>query len=219
MPISTIFLHLQKTGGTSIRHVMRIVFGNSNCAESNNRRNDGRWVTLSGRQIRASAWMGHMSFGLHTMLPTPVPYFTVVRDPVQREVSRFRCMPQLREKGLTPYTAVYPEWGMVYQLSGIPLDDIGTLGEEHVDLALKNLHGHFAFIGDTARFDDIGIWFKRDLRWPIELPLPRLNVSGPDVTVTGEEVEALRHHPQVQLDQKLYDRICELGPLPPLWRL
>jgi hypothetical protein len=198
---------------------MRRIFGHKKVAESNNRKPDGRWVPLTKRQVTAEAWMGHMSFGLHTMLRRPVPYFTVMRDPVQREVSRFRSQPFLREKGLTPATAIDPEWGAVYQLSGIPLDDIGALGEEHVELSLRNLREHFLFVGDTSRMDEVGLWLRNGLRWQFELPIPHENPSGGEIVVTDEEIAELKQHPQVKLDQLLYERVCELGPYPKDWRL
>jgi len=220
MARSVIFLHLQKTGGTSIRSVMRRIFGNKKVAEGMTRRPDGIWDPLQRRHVLGEAWMGHMSFGLHQLLPRPVPYFTVMREPVRRELSRFKSMPQLRKKHKkTPCTAVDPEWGAVYQLSGIPLDQIGDLCPEHVELALKNLHEHFLFIGDTSRMDEVGLWMRRDLCWPVELPLPHENPSCGDVPVTDDEVEELREHPQVQLDKLLYDRVQELGPRPKEWRI
>lgn len=220
MPDPIIFLHLQKTGGTSLRSVFRDVFGATYVCEQNDRANDGRWVTpLSGKQTRARAWLGHMSFGLHSVLPSPVPYFTVVRDPVEREVSRFRCMPQMRRNGKTPVTSMSKVWGAVFILSGAPFNEIDELTSKHVDDAIRNLHEHFLFVGDTSRMDDVGRFLRDELRWPVELPLPHENKSGQEVTVTDQERRELRANRQVQLDQMLYDRIVELGPYPKEWRL
>lgn len=219
MPAAVIFLHLQKTGGTSIRFVMRGVFGPKRLSEYSKRRSDGRWVPLTRQQITAAAWLGHMSFGLHTMLPEVPPYFTIVREPVQRELSRFRSIPQLRKSGLTPATAIDPEWGAVYQLSGIPLDQVDILGEEYVELALHNLQEYFSFVGDTSRMEEVGFWLKDVLHWPIRLPLPHENSSGTGVKVTEDEIVELQQHPQVKLDKLLYDRICELGSYPQEWKL
>jgi hypothetical protein len=160
-----------------------------------------------------------MSFGIHEVLPVPFPYFTVIRHPVDREVSRFRSTPKFRKRGLTPAKAINLEWGMVYQLSGIPGRKAAAVGKEHVKLALRNLRNHFLFIGDTSRFPEIGEWMRDAMGWAIELPLPHDNKAKPDVTVSSAELDELRAHPHVQLDQLLYDRICELGPYPKEWTL
>jgi hypothetical protein len=220
MPTSVIFLHLQKTGGTSIRKVMRLVFGHKKVGEGMTVRADGVWSPMQKRHVVAEAWMGHMSFGLHTQLRKPAPYFTVLREPVRRQVSRYCSMPQLRfDQRLSITEAIDPEWGAVFQLSGIPRNDIATLGEEHVDLALKNLHGHFLFVGDTFDMDKVGRWMRGALGWQFELPLPHENRSGTGIEVTEEEISALRQHPQIKLDQLLYERVQELGPYPKDWRL
>jgi hypothetical protein len=199
---------------------MTEVFGPKRVGEGMKRHPDGTWRPLSKRHRMAEAWMGHMSFGMHTQLKKPVPYFTVMRDPVAREVSRFRSMPFLRERHRkTPYTAVDPTWSMVYMASGIPLSDIDTLNESHVDLALKNMHEHFLYVGDTTRMDELGLWMRRDLRWDVQIPLPHENKSGDQVEVTKEEIEELKEHSQVKLDQLLYDQVQELGPRPMEWRL
>jgi hypothetical protein len=213
-----IFLHVQKTGGTSVRSVVRSVFGQERVFEDIHCKSNGEWVTPCQD---ADAWQAHMPFGLHAQLSRPVPCFTVVRDPIAREVSRFRSQPMLRKDWkTTPAATVDRSWGLVYLLSGIPLDLAGGLGEEHVELALRNLREHFLFVGDTSRFDELGEWMRDIMGWPVELPLPHENSSDVHgIDVTAEEIEELNDHPQVQLDQMLYQRICDLGPHPKDWLL
>lgn len=213
-----IFLHIQKTGGTSVRSVVRSVFGPNRVFEDIKRRSNGVWWPPD---LDADAWQAHMPFGLHAQISKPVPYFTVVRDPVAREVSRFRSQPMLRNNWkTTPAATVDRSWGLVYLLSGIPLDLAGGLGEEHVDLALSNLRKHYLFVGDTSRFDLLVEWMREDMGWPVSRPLPHENSSDVHgIEVTAEEIEELHDHPQVQLDQMLYQRICDLGPYPKDWLL
>lgn len=221
-----IFLHLQKTGGTSLREMIRDVFGHNppetyTVAGSNGRKYLGNWRPHTDEQLGAKAWHGHMSFGLHKLLPQPVPYFTIIRDPIDRAVSRFCHTDHYRVSAtpLTPRDVHRRDWGMVYQLSGVPLSKLDKLSGEHVDRALKNLKDHFLYVGDTARMGELGLWFRDELGWDIELPLPHINKAVPEVTVTEEEIEELRQLRDVKLDQMLYDRICELGPYPQEWVL
>jgi hypothetical protein len=212
-----IFLHLEKTGGTSVRSVVRDVFGPEKVYENIVCRSDGLWRPLEPHGLEASAWQAHMPFGLHAHLPEPSKYFTVVRDPVAREVSRFRSQPQLRKKRrTTPAASVEKSWGMVWKLSGIPLDRVGGLGEEHVKLALRNLRKHFKFVGDTSRMDLLLEWMRND-GWPVD-SIPHENCSDRHgIKVRPEEIYELERHPQVMLDQVLYRRICDLGPYPGDW--
>lgn len=215
-----IFLHLQKTGGTSLRKVIKGVFGGTpKVRGANGREKNGTWKPLQGSQLDADAWHCHMSFGIHELLPRPVPYFTIVRDPIAREISRFRHSTWDRDNGLTPLSSYNPDWGMVYQLSGCSKNDQSYLGQQHVAQALKNMHEHFLYVGDTSRMDELGLWFRDELGWHIDLPLPHENKANPEVTISEKEIEELRKHQLVQLDQILYDRICELGPYPQRWKL
>jgi len=219
-PDSIIFLHLQKTGGTSIRSIIKDNFGGTpKVRGSSGREKDGTWKPLQGSQLDANAWHCHMSFGIHRLIPRPVPYFTIVRDPVAREISRFRHSTWERDRGATPVSSHLPEWGMVYQISGIPYNRLPDLTELHIDLALKNMKDHFIYVGDTSRMDELGLWFRDELGWGLELPLPHKNKAKPEVTVTEEEVEKLKELPGIKLDQIFYDRVCELGPYPQKWML
>lgn len=214
-----IFLHLQKTGGSSLRAVFKNIFGNTgNVRGFNGRKPDGTWCELTDEQKNAKVWHSHMPFGMHQLLPVPVPYMTVVRDPVQREISRYRSNHRVyRKQGNCPVETHRPDWGMVYQLSGLTRHELRDLSEAHIDVALQNLRDHFLHVGDTSRLEETGQWLRDELGWPVSLPLPRVNAAKPDTYVTDEETERLRRLPGVKLDTKFYKLICKLGPDPQRW--
>jgi hypothetical protein len=220
IPDPIIFLHLQKTGGTSLRTVLRDVFGGVRKVRGvSGREKDGTWKLINGELLEANAWHDHMSFGLHRLLQKPVLYFTIVRDPIVREISRFCHSTWERDRGNTPLSSYRPHWGMVYQLSGVSWNRLPDLTEVHVKQALRNMKDHFLYVGDTSRFHKVGLWMRDEMGWPVELPLPHVNKANPDAWVTEKEIEELKTHHLVQLDQMLYARICELGPYPQKWIL
>ena len=215
-PDPIIFHHLQKTGGSSIRMIMFQLYGKLygfKCL----RHADGTWKALPPPQLAAQAWLGHMSFGLHRLLqhlPKPVPYFTVVRDPVTREISRYLAFGPDNKR---IYNSIKPDWGMVYQLSGAAINEVHNLSQQHIDVALNNLKKHYLYVGDTSRFGELGLWLRDGLSWPITLPLPHENPRTRKDTITEDDMDRVREHPSVKLDQLFYDEVRQRSPYPHEW--
>lgn len=217
-PRRIIFHHMQKTGGTSVRQVMREVFEHFGELSPILRKPNGTWVGPPGRVAAAQAWGGHTSFGIHQVLPgRDVPYFTVLRDPIDREVSRYRHRSKEREKGIAPEATHRPSWSTVHQLSGVPEDFLPHVGPAQVEHALENLRNHYLYVGDTSRMEELGVWLKTEQGWPIRLPLPHVNKAKLEGEATEEERQKLAELPMVKLDQMLYDEVQKRGPRPQDW--
>ena len=88
------YLHIPKSGGTSIRDVFSNAVPDGSVF-------DCYWA-LSGHTIEDLLWLstaekrairvlfGHYFFGTHTILERPATYATILRDPVDRVVSQYR---------------------------------------------------------------------------------------------------------------------------------
>ena len=93
---AVIFLHLPKTAGTTVNRLIEWEYRLSEMYSI-----DPvlfRWSTAQLRKLpperlkRIRMFKGHMTFGLHEMLPQPATYISVLRDPVDRVISAFYFM-------------------------------------------------------------------------------------------------------------------------------
>jgi hypothetical protein len=100
-----IFLHIGKTAGTTMRHILRRQFPPSRIMVTRNREIRGeapdptrlpREDTLryfaglpEAERARPSLIMAHTVFGIHEYIPHPCTYFTLLRHPVALTLSQY----------------------------------------------------------------------------------------------------------------------------------
>jgi len=184
---SVFFLHLPKTGGTTMRRILDREYRDAPRYEI------GEDVTGDIRQFRARNWdagnaprlvQGHMSYGLHRFVPGRSTYLTLLRDPTRRALSDYHYVTStpthpiyehVKNLGLIEYfeSGITGQLsnGMVRLLSGNQLpDDIGVPSKQHMERpdlerAGQHLREHFAVAGLLERFDETLLLFRRRLGW------------------------------------------------------
>lgn len=130
LPVRVLFLHLDKTGGTTLRDVLtRALPGDAVLADDldpvaraarnraihrylhgdgerppdrGNRAILARWAAAGADLDRARIYSAHLRFGMHEHLPAPSTYVTIVRDPVARLRSLYRHRVAHQELEQTP---------------------------------------------------------------------------------------------------------------------
>lgn len=184
---SVFFLHLPKTGGTTMRRILDREYRNARRYEI------GEDVTGDIRRFRARQWdaanapklvQGHMSYGLHRFVPGRSTYVTLLRDPLRRALSDYHYVTStpthpiyehVKDLGLIEYfeSGITGQLsnGMVRLLSGNHLpDDVGVPSKQvmekaDLDRARQHLGQHFAAAGLLERFDETLLLFRRRLGW------------------------------------------------------
>ncbi|MGA8261513.1 MAG: hypothetical protein WB783_14970 [Arenicellales bacterium] len=226
---SVFFLHLPKTGGTTMRRVLDREYRNARRYEI------GEDVTGDIRAFRTRQWdthnaprlvQGHMSYGLHRFVPGPATYVTLLREPLRRALSDYHYVTStpghpihghVKDMGLVEYfeSGITGQLsnGQVRLLSGDHLpDDPGVpsnraMGRADLELALEHLQEGFAAVGVQERFDETLLLFHRRLgwQWPFYVRENVTSRSYRQEEVPGADLERISE--LNLLDTELYETV------------
>ncbi len=174
--MADIFLHIGKTGGTTLSTTLRWVYGASNCYHipAGRPEQPDRWFEeICDRKLRnVDLVMGHATYGAHEQIPGECRYFTMLRHPVRRMVSLYYYIKEgwpdsdvasMSLEGFLKSThrTAHPN-DQVRFVSGIEPENrpSGALRK-----AKRNLTETFTAFGLTEYFDKSLLLFRRTLGW------------------------------------------------------
>ena len=232
-----IFMHVPKTAGTSLRHIVQSQFQPHNVFEFYNlktlppkvRKGIAKYNSLSEAQKQAIKFVsGHVGFGLHEFLSRPCTYITVLRDPVERVISYYYFL--LRNQNEIVKNKTLPEFietfggvhnSMTCYLSGLTLQaqlqgcdaklKSQQFDQETLAKAKENLKNYFKVVGFVDRFDETCILLQKILGWNIPAFYVRKNVAKhPHATkeIPPETISLI--HQYNELDLSLYNYAREI---------
>ena len=207
-----IFVHIPKTAGTTLKHIIQFQFQPNNVFEFYRRKTKSQiekynnFSEAQKKQIKLVC--GHSGFGLHEFLQRPCTYITFLRDPLDRVVSiyyYFKRRGWYKDVTLKDFVQTYKgvHNGMTNYLSGETLkvqladpssrEKVNSQCSDEIkfELAKKHLKQNFKAIGLTERFDESLILFKKKLGW--EIPFyKKSNVSTNRTSIRDVPKETLR---------------------------
>ena len=188
-----IYLHLHKSGGTSLMNTIDINYSKKKIHVI-----DGQMYRSSyqdfkeksdGYRSEIDLLRGHHFFGSHKFLREKAVYFTMLREPISRLGSLYNYLVEIdlyksiNEEEMTFETflesglAMAADNGMTRMLTNNDFDNIpnGEVTEILADEAINNLENYFEAVGLTEYFEaSIGL-FKRKLNWET---IPRIKVDN-----------------------------------------
>ncbi len=208
-----LFLHLRKTGGTTLDTIISKAYSDYIQRSCN-------WNELTfEEQKRLVMVRGHMLFGLHTKLPQKYySYITIIRNPVERVISLYYYIRSKRnpdtetrewfnkisldefvidEKVL--YEFNYQTYVLVGEQSVPDKDQIKVLEE-----AKNNLTKYFSVVGVTNRYDETLKALQKKFSWKINY-YSKINVTPnkPSLDKIPEDIiEKIKS--KTTLDTELY---------------
>jgi hypothetical protein len=227
--VKHLFLHIPRTGGTSLRKMFESSLSSSATALLY-----GECITKAEqvlRNIPDKQWdnieliRGHFTFGIHRWIPRPCAYFTLLREPVARCLSLYKyirrdpahsmhrdVMDHSMEWFFTSGVSVEVNCGQVRQLCetegplpqkpwGTTPTKFGYCGREQFLEAQNALRQYFVWVGFTEKHEQTVGFLGRYLGWsPVNA---HDNRTRPGVSLspkTRKMVEELN-----EWDTKLYE--------------
>ena len=90
-----VFMHIPKTAGTTIHHILHNMYRGNILLTRENHKNRNALESLSNKEKeKIKVLKGHFKFGIHEQYPKPITYFTFFRDPIKRSISEYNFMHQ-----------------------------------------------------------------------------------------------------------------------------
>jgi len=234
---TTIFLHMPKTGGTTLNHLIHRnymperTFTVPNAVMETYGDNWKKIPTMERWQLardkfaalpevkkqEIDAIVGHMWFGWHELTNSSCQYVTFLRNPVRRFISHYNFIRNLKGHPISEEI----------QRRSLKLEDF--LEEEvfqsfdnfqtkllsgnfqptlaSLNKAIQNLENHFIFVGFTESFDSDLIQVSRLLGWKYPY-YKRLNVSQKHADIKSLKPEVIHEIiNRNQLDIALYEYV------------
>jgi len=199
-PPTLIFLHVAKTGGSTVQRIIRknvkpslvLAVGKEGTNGDRPPREDTIRVFMKRPESeRAAARLvqGHTIFGIHEAIPRPSTYFTILRDPVALTVSHYRYVRRnprhfLHEVASSLTLREFVESGVSLEtdnsqaraISGDRETPFGSCGRAMLESATANLESRFSVVGTTERFEEMLAMLHLEFGWA-RLGFIRVNVS------------------------------------------
>ncbi len=185
-----IFLHLPKTGGTSLRATMRKAIGSGRMLRLKNHDLSPLLSIEPGARAEIAMVEGHMLYGVHEHIARPCVYITMLREPVARLRSWHRYVmatPHHRFHSLVAgerlSLAACIERGLSTELDNHMTRILGAVCRAETpfgavtrgmfETACRNLE-RIEFVGTTERMDEFHAMLCERMGWEA-MPLAHLN--------------------------------------------
>jgi hypothetical protein len=175
-----IFLHIPKTGGTTIWSIIRRQYTlkrSHRIMTGTLQNNDAAFRSLLRDRTASDRYRligAHIPYGVHADTTRPVSYFTLLRDPIQWLLSSYYKVIRRKEHhlhGQFTENQIDINAGIALLESNLQtrliagLFDEGDCTRDDLETAKRNLRDHFDVVGLMERYDESMLLLRRTYGW------------------------------------------------------
>jgi hypothetical protein len=217
-----VFIHINKTAGSTVRYILRSSFGLRHCEVepwhaqwSDPPFSAGDLRRLHNLYPHLQSIAGHRVTGYMDLDQSgaQLQYFTFMRDPVKTCASRFQYNVQYRKKT----DLVFEEWIQKDWTRNSQTRQIA--GSADLEKAIRILQDKNIFVGLTERFDESLLLLKARAANNLNISYRRVNTASDNSLAQGLLADERTRQMLVeanQVDQQLYDFVKQ--ELYPAWQ-
>ncbi len=220
---SIIFLHIPKTGGSTLHGIINRQHKRGQWFDVVNDRKVSEFAELSDeKKAKIKVLKGHMAFGHHKdfLQPESVKYITMLRDPVERIISNYYFILQLEghhthkaivenNYSIADYVSsgiiANSENAQVRLLSGDNYVQHGECTREMLEQAKEHLDKYFAVVGINKKYDEFLMLLQQYFGWKMPY-YASVNVTKKRIkreALTADELTVIRKYNA--LDTELFE--------------
>lgn len=210
-----IFLHIPKTGGSSLRHIVSQHYLPEDCLLLYYPipYDEAALAEIHRQLPMAKVVYGHVGFGIHEFLGIEGKYVTFLRHPIARMISFYK---HNASDAHLPHYAAIQEGMSLFDLLGVHPDNHMTrilanywhpeIEDEAwlLEQALENIRRYFCFVGLMENFEESVTRLSQHLGWQVLSEIPYLNV-GIEMSVEVDSATQIFLEKRNKIDLKLYD--------------
>jgi len=212
-----IFLHLPRTGGTTLRDILDkqypddVTFENKTLLDTDTNFN----VDNKPEKDQFKLVKGHVYFGIHEHINQKCTYFSMMRNPIERTISIYNYIKKRSghkdhdlankltiEEFIKRGHNLFINNGQTRLMAGreaslnVPFNEINEI---HLEQAKKNIQNHFILVGLTERYNESLLLLKNFLSWKT----PTYSIAN----------AVKRDKKTTQIDSQLKDLIIEYNQI------